>query len=74
MKISRRDFVKSSAVFSGLVFLPNMVFGANERLNVAFVGVGGKGGHLLKRIKGKMKLNVVAFADVDDKHASGSPP
>jgi predicted dehydrogenase len=72
MKISRRDFVKSSAVFSGLAFLPNTVFGANERLNVAFVGVGGKGGNLLKRINGKNKLNVVAFADVDDQEAAGS--
>ena len=41
MKLSRRDFVKSSAIFSGLAFVPNTVFGANERLNVAFVGVGG---------------------------------
>jgi len=72
MHLSRRSFIKNSAIFSGLSFLPDSVFGANERLNVAFVGVGGKGSHLLKRIKGKKKLNVVAFADVDDKHASGS--
>lgn len=72
MKISRRGFVKSSALFSGLALLPNTVFGANERLNVAFVGVGGKGGSLLKRINGKKKLNVIAFADVDDQAAAGS--
>jgi len=72
MQLSRRNFVKSSAVFSGLAFLPSTVFGANERLNVAFIGVGGKGIHAIKVLNGNKHLNMVAFADVDDKMASGA--
>ena len=72
IKMSRRDFVKSSVIFSSLSFVPNTVFGANDRLNVAFVGVGGKGGHALTVLKGNEHLNITAFADVDDQAALGS--
>ncbi len=72
IKMSRRDFVKSVAIFSSLSFVPNTVFGANDRLNVAFVGVGGKGSHALQCLDGNKHLNMVAFADVDDQKASGA--
>jgi len=38
----------------------------NERLNLAFVGVGGRGGDNLKELA---KQNVVALCDVDDQRA-----
>jgi len=57
---------------SGLAIIPNTVFGANDRLNVAFVGVGGKGSHALTVLEGNRHFNIVAFADVDDQAASGS--
>ncbi len=64
MDLSRRDFVKSAAVFSSITFIPSSVFGANERVNVALVGIGGKGVNTLKNINGH--CNLVAFADCDD--------
>lgn len=59
--MNRRDFLKSSAAFAGISFIPSSVFGANERVNVALVGIGGKGVNTLKNIDGE--CNLVAFAD-----------
>ena len=44
--------------------------GANERVNVAFVGAGGRGGNAIKNQSGNNSLNIVAFADVDDRSAA----
>ena len=44
---TRRDILKAGAASAIAVnFLPSRVFGANERLAVAGIGVGGKGGSL----------------------------
>ncbi len=42
---SRRSFVKTaSAAATGLIFIPNMIScSPNNRLNVAVIGVGGRG-------------------------------
>lgn len=69
-KISRRTFIKTTSAFAGMIILPKTVFGANERLNVAFVGVGGKGIHAIKSLINNEHMNIVSFADVDDKKAS----
>ena len=45
--ITRRQFASRSALAASALalptFVPSRVFGANERLNVAAIGAGGKG-------------------------------
>ena len=41
-KISRRSFARKSAIFSAPFILPTSARGANERLNLGVIGVGGK--------------------------------
>ena len=71
--IRRRAFLKSAAVAgAGVAFpmgVPRRVFGANERLNVAAIGSGGKG---QVDIDGCESQNIVALCDVDpDNSANG---
>ncbi len=61
---SRRHFLQVSAVSAlAINFLPRRVFGANERLSIAGIGVGGKGGGDISQ-SGKLG-DVVALCDVD---------
>ena len=64
--ITRRQFVQSSTLAASALalptFVPSRVFGANERLNVAGIGAGGKGA---VDIDGCSRENIVAMADVD---------
>lgn len=63
---SRRRFLSTAAtatsVFAGIQFLPSGVLGANAKLNLAFVGAGGRGA---QNIKGCISENHYAYADVD---------
>ncbi|MDR1291251.1 MAG: Gfo/Idh/MocA family oxidoreductase [Planctomycetaceae bacterium] len=75
-KISRRHVLKASAIFgSGILFLPNNILAhgqsPNEKLSVAFIGLGGQGKFQLDNIGDKQKnlVNVVALCDVDDVRA-----
>ena len=64
--ITRRQFIQRSTLAASTLaiptFVPNRVFGANERLNVAGIGAGGKGA---VDIDGCSRENIVAMADVD---------
>ncbi|OGV67620.1 MAG: hypothetical protein A2283_07635 [Lentisphaerae bacterium RIFOXYA12_FULL_48_11] len=66
--INRRDFLKASAAVAAFTILPSRVFGvdgkpsANEKLNVAGIGVGGMGGSNLASCENE---NIVALCDVD---------
>jgi predicted dehydrogenase len=69
--INRRSFLSKTSV--GAVLAPQSFHllkaqakGANERLNVAFVGVGNKGAHAIRSLERMNVVNMVAFADVDD--------
>jgi predicted dehydrogenase len=67
-KIHRRRFVQSTFGASlagvGLPFLsPERVLGANERLNIGTIGVGGRGAGDLAAVAGE---NIVALCDVDE--------
>jgi len=71
---NRRTFLKSSVIGSaGLILLKDgrSAFGyqANEKLNVAGIGVGGQGGGDIGAMGGE---NVVALCDVDQRRAAGS--
>ena len=62
--LSRRSFVQTSAAVGAALVLPRSVFGANERLNVAAVGTGGRA---REDLEGVSKENVVAICDVDER-------
>jgi predicted dehydrogenase len=68
-KTSRRSFLKStSALSSGLLILPSLYgFSANNRLNIAVIGVGGRGRANWSKVPNE---NIVAMCDVDDKRAA----
>jgi len=66
--ISRRDFMKASAAAAAITIIPRQVLGgegkpsANEKLNLAGIGVGGMGGNNLAACEAE---NIVALCDVD---------
>jgi len=64
---SRRRFLKNSALaLAAPLFIPRSVFGANERINLAWVGIGNMGwGDLRSCANGN---NVIAVADVHQKY------
>ena len=68
-KSSRRSFLKSTFVISsGLLILPSLYgFSANNRLNIAVIGVGGRGRANWSKVP---KENIVAMCDVDDQSAA----
>ena len=67
MTLSRRKFIGASAVSAfTLTYLPSHVFGANERLRIAGVGVGGKGSSDIDHA-GQFG-DVVALCDADSRH------
>ncbi len=67
---NRRSFLKRSfAAFAGISFLPCRVFGANERLNIAFIGAGGRGLAAIRSLQRRAEINFAAFADVYEKRA-----
>ena len=63
--MTRRTFVRASGAAGAALFLPRSVFGANERLNVACVGVTGRGG---EDMDGVSRENVVAICDCDERN------
>ena len=67
--ISRRSFLKSSsAASSGLLILPQLYsFSANNRLNIAVIGVGGRARANWSQVS---QENIVAMCDVDDNRAA----
>ncbi len=67
-RISRRQFTKAATVaVSAFTVLPSRVFGANERLNIAGIGIGGHGKQNIRACAGQ---NIVALCDVDSKYAA----
>ena len=80
--VNRRNFIQAAAGAAGAVAAarPSMaqtaassrrVLGANDRINVAQIGVGGRGGSLqrlmLQMIEGGQNLKITAVCDVYEK-------
>jgi predicted dehydrogenase len=68
---SRRDFLKATSLASAVAAFPQVMRGQqgqspNNKLNVACIGVGGRGAAAVNAMKGE---NIVAFCDVDDARA-----
>lgn len=72
-RISRRTFVGSAAAAAAFTIVPRHVLGGagftspNEKLNIAGIGVGGRGRSVLRDCR---KENIVALCDVDDNYAA----
>lgn len=78
--LSRRDFlsVSTTAAF-GFAVVPRSVLGGpgvvppSEKLNVGFVGVGGRGNSLRKSLVDQCPaFNLAALCDVDERRAAGT--
>ena len=67
--LSRRSFLKSTAAAtSGLLFIPGCISNSpNNRLNIAVIGVGGRGKANWSKVP---RENIVAMCDVDDNRAA----
>jgi len=63
---TRRDFLKQSALGTAAMFVypPASVLGANDRVRVAMIGVGGRGEELLKQVLRVPNAQLVVIADV----------
>jgi predicted dehydrogenase len=68
-QFTRRTVVASATAVAAPIFVPQTAFGANDRLNVAAIGAGGKGN---VDIAGCARENIVALCDVDQVRASQS--
>lgn len=73
--LSRRRFVGGlGAGAASILFVPGHVLGLGgakppiEKLNIAGIGVGGQGGHVVSQMTSE---NIVALCDVDSGHAGG---
>ncbi len=56
-----KSAVAASALYS---IMPSKVIGANEKVNIAFIGIGAQGGGIAKWHRGTGLCNVVAMCDV----------
>jgi predicted dehydrogenase len=65
----RRAFLGGAAAVAAFTILPSRAKGANERLNIAGIGIGGMGGGNLNALRSE---NIVALCDVDLNYAAGT--
>jgi len=65
-KKRRRDFVKRGVLGTAalLAYPPARVLGANDRVRVAMIGVGGRGQELLNQVLELRDVQLVAIADI----------
>ena len=72
-KISRRDFMGTAAAVTAFTIVPRSVLGGrrniapSEKLNIAGIGVGGRGGGDISAVSSQ---NIVALCDVDWRQAA----
>lgn len=71
--LSRRDFLKNATLAAtGFIIVPRHVLGRgytapSDKVNVAGIGVGGRGSSVLRELESQ---NIVALCDVDDRRAA----
>lgn len=70
-RLSRRSFLKTAG--SGIaaagvapMFIPSHVFGANDRVNLAIVGIRGRGGSHINAFGPLTNVHIHTLADVDE--------
>ena len=77
-EMSRRSFLKQALALSAVSAIPsfwipaqasmmpkNPFVSANDRVNIAFIGIGNRGGEIAKELYNTGLCNVVALCDVD---------
>ncbi len=68
--MNRRQILRGATAAGGLLFLPGFTgatsYAANNKLNVAVIGIGGQGRSNLNGASGE---NIIALCDVDDERA-----
>ena len=63
--IARRDFLKQAAIgTAAMMVYPSRVLGANDRVRVGMIGVGGRGQELLRQVIAVPDAELVAIADI----------
>lgn len=69
MEVSRRKFIGGStaAVIAAGTLASGKVFGANDKIRVACIGIRGQGSSHIRDISGQEDAEVVALCDVDHK-------
>lgn len=66
---TRRRFLQTSAALgAATLIIPRRAWGANERLNVACIGVTGRGGEDMDGVGENPDVQIVALCDVDEKN------
>ncbi len=74
-RLSRRQFLSAGAAVAAFTVVPRHVLGGagqtppSEKLNIAGIGVSGRGGGVLQGVESQ---NIVALCDVDWAHAAGT--
>jgi predicted dehydrogenase len=77
-KLNRRKFIRDAAMASaGFFIIPRHVLGRgfiapSDKLNIAGIGIGGKGTSDLAEFAKSPYVNIVALCDVDDREAKKS--
>ncbi len=74
---SRRIFIRDASIAAGFFIVPRHVLGRgfiapSDKLNIAGIGVGGKGQSDLAEFAKSPKVNIVSLCDVDDREAKKS--
>lgn len=64
-RATRRQFTKALAASVAYSLIPHRVLGANEKVNVACIGIGGQGAGDCKWLASTNLANIVALCDVD---------
>ena len=68
---TRRTFVKSAAAVSAApMFVPASAFGANDKITMGCIGVGGMGRGNMNAFLGNSKVQIVSVCDVDKNNAN----
>ena len=67
--ITRRSLLTSTAAIAGFpAIIPASAFGANDRIVMASIGVGGMGGGHLRELLGEPRVRLAAICDVRAEH------
>jgi predicted dehydrogenase len=69
-RTSRRNFVGGLSM-AAMAMPGRSVLGANEKINLGFIGIGGRGGGHVGSFGGKKDVNVSYLCDADIKRAAG---
>lgn len=74
---NRRKFLKTASLAAGFYIVPRHVLGRgfiapSDKLNIAGIGIGGKGESDLEEFAKSPYVNIVALCDVDDRRAKVS--